>query len=225
MANIFSTRFHTFCIDDTGGEKVKKISDSEIEELTVYAVKAEQVTVPQIQQHFEWSYSKARQGVDLLVDKKKLKYKNGIIFQAVDRRDEEDTFTIVRHNPSTAERIFGEFKRSLDSIKNEELPFSLCQEEDSIKSYIKIMDGLYTKAYGIKPRTEQKKEKPPAKYLKLAGDVKPLVNAAIKFEAQKTAHISDCFKVVCVVKAERNAKRFMRSPLSLWKGLRKENLK
>ena len=168
---------------------MKKISDSEIEELTVYAVKAEQVTVPQIQQHFEWSYSKARQGVDLLVDKKKLKYKNGIIFQAVDRRDEEDTFTIVRHNPSTAERIFGEFKRSLDSIKNEELPFSLCQEEDSIKSYIKIMDGLYTKAYGIKPRTEQKKEKPPAKYLKLAGDVKPLVNAAIKFaDTKDSAH-------------------------------------
>ncbi len=209
---------------------MSKINDDEILVLSQYVAKKNKVTIPQIQQEFGWSYFKARQGVEALVEKKKLKFKEGIVYQAITvsgvkfdsiERDVYSYFANYKKDDIETERIF--------NIKEEE-PYNLRKEEEAIKSYIKIMDNLYLYAYREEAREEAREEPSkdkalPKKYEYLTINVKQLVNIAIKFAKRKKSARFGLFQSSLQFKKGTDASKIYNTAISFVDGLTEKEFK
>ncbi|MDE6210738.1 MAG: hypothetical protein K2G42_02045 [Clostridia bacterium] len=209
---------------------MSKINDDEILVLMQYVTKKNKVTIPQIQQEFGWSYFKARQGVETLVEKKKLKFKEGIVYQAITVRSEKfDSFErdiysyFANHKKdyTETERIF--------NIKEDE-PYILCKEEEAIKSYIQIMDNLYLHGYREEHREESIEEPSkdqvlPQKYEDLTANVKQLVNIAIKFAKRKKSARFGLFQSSLQCKKRTNASKYYNAAICFVDGLTEKEFK
>ncbi|MDE6474556.1 MAG: hypothetical protein K2L70_05605 [Clostridia bacterium] len=207
---------------------MSKINDEEILVLTKYVTKKDKVTIPQIQQDFGWSYFKARDGVEALVEQKKLKFKKGIVYQAINVRvREEKVDAIEREIYNYYSNYKNNYKETEQTfyIKEEE-PYILCKEESAIKSYIRIMDNLYLHAYGEEPIEELSKDQAlPKKYEDLTTNVKQLVNIAIKFAERKKSARFGLFQSSLQCRKRPKASQIYSDAVSFVDGLTEKEFK
>lgn len=167
------------------------LCEDEINKLKRYAKEEKYVSVALIQNEFDWSYAKARKGVEKLVERELLKLDNGIFYTYVDgdeeQCDEWDDFDDEDSEESDDEdedtdRGYDSFNRFLRDRRA--LSFDIKAEEKVIAESLEMMNKLESAANNGKRKLNEnykpKNTKLPDEYVGLPQESKDLVNFVIK---------------------------------------------